>query len=360
MNNSHIKNEVLQRAKVLDAKRTRRKRAAVSIGMSFVFVAAAIFALQNLGSPGADPLPSNTLTAPTETSASASWGNSKATTKTQEPPATETQPEKSNAQSNRIQLFKATAKDPDTDAFGEDQVHSVNFVYEGRLYRQIEKSKYTDLSLKQQLSGSNYGKQLGVIQEVSAYLNVSENGCFAQDPVLAGAKVYAYAPLKGKAVMIVEGEHGCSLFLFDDFVDGNHLRSFSEYFAVYGVSGASDIQLVAYTVDSESAGNLVQLREDKVMDSSAISRIYNLLVALKPYSIKNPSAPTPEWLNDAWESYKTNPQKALENYTIHLRFKNGLALKDISYQPFLGTGYVENMEMLSEAQNRTLKALLGG
>ncbi len=69
---------------------------------------------------------------------------------------------------------------------------------------------------------------------------------------------------------------------------------------------------------------------------------------------------TPQWLIDAWDTYKSNPDAyTREDIMLDITFKNGTVLKDISYQPYLGNGYVSGMQELTTEQNATLRSLMG-
>ena len=101
--------------------------------------------------------------------------------------------------------------------------------------------------------------------------------------------------------------------------------------------------------------------QNVITDNNKVSAIYDLMCQLKPedYSNLPKYAATPQWYIDAWENYKLNPSApAREDYAIIITLKDGTVLQEISYQPYLGNGSVNDMQELTPEQNSELKALL--
>ena len=100
--------------------------------------------------------------------------------------------------------------------------------------------------------------------------------------------------------------------------------------------------------------------QSSISDAESIRVFYELLCQLQPedYSNLPDHVGTPQWLVDAWANYDSDPNAPeREDYSITIKLKDGTILQDIRYQPYLGNGYVENMQELTPEQNDTLRNL---
>lgn len=253
--------------------------------------------------------------------------------------------------------FRATV-DPDSDAYSEDELHHIDVRTADGLYRQLDFDDYEANGISDTISVTDYGSYIGKIVEVNDS-DYHGNSVESQEPSIAGADVYYYAPTgKNKAFIIVKKSDQCSIF----FADGiNVSAGFQKGLAFFNVKSSYDIQCVEYQINIPDNGIMVTAVQNSIIDSAKIEAFYNLICTLKPedYSNLPDHIGTPQWLIDAWENYKNNPNPpAQENYRITIKLKDGTIIQDISYQPYLGNGYIENMQELTAEQNTRLKALL--
>lgn len=99
--------------------------------------------------------------------------------------------------------------------------------------------------------------------------------------------------------------------------------------------------------------------QSTITDRNKIKDITDVLYQLKPEARTDALSGSPEWLNNAWDAYRANPDAfTREDITLDITFKNGAVLKGISYQPYLGNGYVSGMQELTHEQNCLLRELL--
>ena len=99
--------------------------------------------------------------------------------------------------------FSATI-DPDVDSFSEDELHHIDIRTSFGFYHQLTLDEYTSNGISSTVSTTDFGEFIGKIIEVNDY-DYHGNAAESQEPTLAGAEVYYYAP-KGnnKAFIIVK------------------------------------------------------------------------------------------------------------------------------------------------------------
>lgn len=250
--------------------------------------------------------------------------------------------------------------DPDSDAFGTDELHHIDVRTADGFYRQLSLDEYDANGISSEISNSDLGGYIGKIVEVNDY-DYHGNGAESQEPVIAGADVYYYSGSgKNKALIVVKKGDQCSIFIDDNV---NVSSGFQNGLAFFDVQSADDIQTIEYHVDApDENGRIINFAQKTITDTETIKEIYELLCQLQPedYSNLPEYLGTPQWLVSAWENYKNDPNSpAREDYGITIKLKDGTVLQDISYQPYLGNGYIEGMQELTPEQNNALRMLLG-
>lgn len=257
-----------------------------------------------------------------------------------------------------FQPFTATV-DPDADAYGADEVHHIDVRTADGFYRQLAPDEYGANGISSEICTSDFGGYIGRIVEVND-CGYHGNGAESQEPSLAGADVYYYAPAgNNKMFMIVKKGDQCSIFIADNV---NVSSGFKMGLAFFDVQSADDIRTIEYHVDvPDDSGRMMTSVQKTIADTETISAFYELLCQLQPedYSSLPEHIGTPQWLVDAWENYSSDPTSAREDIGITIKLKDGTVLQDISYQPYLGNGYIEDMQELTPEQNSALRNLLG-
>ena len=141
-----------------------------------------------------------------------------------------------------LKPFPAAA-DPDADAFVGDVVHQVCVRTADGVYRQLAAEEYAANSVPETVSESDFGAYIGRITEVNDS-DYHGNAAESQEPALAGADVYFYAPTgKNKAFIIVKKGSQCSLF-FSDGIDVS--AGIAKGLTFFDVQNADDIQSITY------------------------------------------------------------------------------------------------------------------
>lgn len=256
------------------------------------------------------------------------------------------------------QPFSATV-DPDSDSYGEDEMRHIDVRTAEGFYRQLGLDEYAPNGLAGIVSTADFGEYIGTIREVTDS-DYHGNMVESQEPTLAGAEVYCYAPKgRNKAFIIVKKGGQCSIFMADGI---NTSEGFRKGLTFFNVQGAENIECVTYEKYIPDDEGQMLLSERNILTSdAAIGAFYALICQLQPEddSYLPAYTATPQWLIDAWEDYKAAPDApAREDYDIVIQLKDGTVLRSISYQPYLGNGYVEHMQELTPEQNRVLKNLL--
>ena len=124
--------------------------------------------------------------------------------------------------------FRRTVNaDPDKDSFGEDQIHSVDVIWEGRRYDQLPAELYAQYGIAPEVRESELGALIGTVAEIGPGLPDAKLG--AQEPTLAGAEVRAYLPAQSRAVIAVQKGGQYSIFVFRGFAG-----DFAQTLAFYG------------------------------------------------------------------------------------------------------------------------------
>ena len=282
-----------------------------------------------------------------------------ATLTTAQTPITNTAAQKGGVEiGNAVyQPFSATIH-PDSDSFREDELHHIDVRTADGFYRQLSLDDYAENGLYGTVQQSDFGSYIGKIAEVDDS-DYHGNAVESQEPTLAGADVYYYAPAgKNKAFIIVKRGNQCSMFMSDNI---NESAGFRKGLAFFNVQSAEDIQSINCSITVPDGGRMVTSAQNTITDSETISALYDLLCQLKPedYSLLPAHIGSPQWLTDAWAEYKADPNApAREDYKITLELKDGTVLQEISYQPYLGNGYVAGMQELTPEQNAALRSML--
>ena len=257
------------------------------------------------------------------------------------------------------EMFHATI-DPYSDAYGEDELHIVSVIISGRYYYQLDPSEHPVYSISPNISSSDFGSYIGNIVELFGHDDPSNYTVSSKEPNLSGAEVYYYAPADSSAVIIVKQGQQCSIFVFNGMaaVSDSNSSAFAETFKLYGANSAEDIQSISFSVATPNGSIYEVTHEGTITDSSKINAIVDILYQLKAENNTDSTSATPQWVVDAWEACRDNPDAyTIEDITFDITFKNGTVLKDISYQPFIGNGYVYGMQELTPEQNTALRAL---
>ena len=257
------------------------------------------------------------------------------------------------------EMFHATI-DPYSDAYGEDELHIVSVIISGRYYYQLDPSEHPVYSISPNISSSDFGSYIGNIVELFGHDDPSNYTVSSKEPNLADAEVYYYAPANSSSVIIVKKGEQCSIFVFNGMVavSDSNSSAFTETFKVYGANSAEDIQSISFSVATPNGSIYEVTHEGTITDSSKINAIVDILYQLKAENNTDSTSATPQWVVDAWEACRDNPDAyTIEDITFDITFKNGTVLKDISYQPFIGNGYVYGMQELTPEQNTALRAL---
>ena len=278
------------------------------------------------------------------------------------PQSTESQPSIQPPDTSNVKgsykPFSATI-DPDLDSFSEDELHHIDIRTSFGFYHQLTLDEYTSNGISSTISATDFGEFIGKIIEVNDY-DYHGNAAESQEPTLAGAEVYYYAP-KGdnKAFIIVKQNDQCSIFISDEINTNEGYQAGLSFFNVQSAEDIESIEYQKYVPDDN--GEMIISEQNVITDNNKVSAIYDLMCQLKPedYSNLPKYAATPQWYIDAWENYKSDPNApAREDYAIIITLKDGTVLQEISYQPCLGNGSVNGMQELTPEQNSILKALL--
>ena len=246
------------------------------------------------------------------------------------------------------------------DGFGEEELHHIDVRTSEGFYEQLALDEYASNGISSTVSKTDFGEYIGKIIEVDNSYEYQGNAAESQEPTLAGAEVYYYAP-KGnnKAFIIVQQNEQCSIFFANEI---NTSEGFKNGFLFFNVQSAEDIRSIEYQKRiPDNEGKMILSEQNVITDSTAVKDFYDLVCQLKPedYSGLPEFAATPIWYIEAWDKYKANPDNfVMEDYSVIITLKDGTVLREIRYQPFLANGYVQNMQELTPEQNSTLKNLL--
>ena len=246
------------------------------------------------------------------------------------------------------------------DGFGEEELHHIDVRTSEGFYEQLALDEYASNGISSTVSKTDFGEYIGKIIEVDNSYEHHGNAAESQEPTLAGADVYYYAP-KGnnKAFIIVKQNEQCSIFFANEI---NTSEGFKNGFLFFNVQSAEDIMSVEYQKRiPDNEGKMILSEQNVITDSTAVKDFYDLVCQLKPedYSGLPEFAATHIWYIEAWDKYKANPDNfVMEDYSVIITLKDGTVLREIRYQPFLANGYVQNMQELTPEQNSTLKNLL--
>ena len=268
-------------------------------------------------------------------------------------------PDEPMSANSYYQNFKATVV-PDSDAYGDDELHIVSVVISGRYYYQLDTSEHPAHNISAVISDSDFGEYVGSITELYEYDDPSGYTVSSKEPELSGADVYYYAPADSSAVIIVKKGEQCSIFVFNGMAAAsNESSAFAETFKAYGAYSADDIDRISFTITVPNGAVYEVAQEGTITDRSRINSIADILYQLKAENTSDSASATPQWVIDAWEACRADPDAyTMEDIAFDIIFRNGTVLKDIIYQPFIGSGYIAGMQELTPEQNNALKELL--
>jgi hypothetical protein rflaF_04352 len=259
-----------------------------------------------------------------------------------------------------LQKFPATV-DPSSDAYGQDELPFVKIIVSGNTYTQLDESEYGTYNVDNSVTDSDFGEYIGNIVELSEYEDPSKYSVSSQEPNLAGADVYYYAPANSRSVIIVKKREQCSIFTMNGMAANSDTGEsiFAQTFRFYGAESSDDVQNISFTVSTLNDGTFEITSEGIITDRDMIRAVTDILFQLTPeQTSSDPLSVTPQWLNDAWNVYRTNPDACIrEDIMFSITFQNGTVLQDITYQPYLGNGYVSDMKELTSEQNQKLREL---
>ncbi len=252
------------------------------------------------------------------------------------------------------QVFECTPY-PDIDLYQEPR--HMEIITEYGEYHQLLTDEYSKYNIDTEIAVSDFGDYIGKIVETDDF-EYHGNAAESQEPNIAGADVYYYAPAgKSKAFLIVKNGRQCSIFVNDKV---NLSCGIMNGLSIFDVKSAADIESVYFEIRVPTDDGRMEISsEGTISDGDTINELFKLLSELKPedYSKLPPNVGTPQWLVDAWEDYKADPSpRPREDINFNFRLKSGFELYPISYQPFLGNGHVENMQELTPGQNAALRA----
>lgn len=254
-----------------------------------------------------------------------------------------------------LSAFASTVKDPNSDAYGDDELHHVDVILQGnRLYKQIPESEYASYGIGYTLQESDFGELLGTITEIGPYTEEVLSTPCSQEPNIAGCKVFLYQPVNCEAMIIVRGNGHCSLFNFVYFTEEGF--SYADEYNVFRVLSANDIERIDYEIRKPDGALIVTTDEGRITDKSSIRAFFDITMNLKPYANESALSGDPDWLNVAREEYRQSSADNHVDVEASIILKNGLAMK-ISYQPNLGTGYISGHYFLSESDNAVMRKM---
>lgn len=260
-----------------------------------------------------------------------------------------------------FQKFELTVA-PDSDAYGAEEEPFVSIIVSEHSYQQLDTSEYSAYHIEPEISENDFGEYIGTIVELFEYDNPSDYTVSSKEPNLAGAEVYYYAPANSQAVIIVKKNEQCSIFVFNGMSASlnSNISVFDETFRYYSENSAEDIQNISFSVATLNGSIFEITSQGTIIDRNTIQSIVAILYQLTPEpNSSDLLSATPQWLLDAWDAYRANPDAYIrEDIMLDITFNNGTVLKDISYQPYIGNGYVSGMQELTPEQNTALRNLL--
>lgn len=255
----------------------------------------------------------------------------------------------------KISLFSASPKDPDTDFFGEDELHHIDVILKGnRLYEQIPESEYASYGIGKGLQKSDFGEFVGTIIEVGNSSEADASVPCSQEPTLAGCEVFFYKPVNCEAIIIVRGNEHCSLFRFKYFTEEG--IGYSDEYKMFNVLTADDILRIDYRIEIPNGAIIATKKEGSITNSSELKAFFDITMGLKPYANASALSGDPKWMIEAREEYKKLSKDEQMYVEASVVLKNGLSMP-FSYQPNLGTGYVPGHLFLSEENNTIMRQM---
>lgn len=350
--NEEVRNEILKRAKELDKKDAARKK----IIYSFIPIAACLAIVLTAILHNSFAQNNIDILSPQSTSGNSSSSTvPNSTTENYTTQQRSTQPKK-EAAAVSVHLFQASKQNSNVDSFAEEELSHIDIVLNGIItYRQLPLEEYSEYGLNKRLTKSDFGAFIGTVVETAQDDSSVKVG--AQEPTLKGSSVYYYAPSNKSALIVQKGEC-CSIFVFDQRVDDKSY-SFKEVYSLYGAYSADDIAYLNYTVQGMEGTQYRVIEKGNVTNRNKINSFYKITTALVPFETNDPIAATPDWLVKACAEFRAHPEDVKrEDITVNIHFKNGMIFKYFFYQPYLSTGYVETMELLTPEQNNELRAAI--
>ena len=352
--NEEVRNEILKRVKKLDKQDAARKK----IIYSFIPVAACLAIVLTVILNNSSAQNNVDILSPQSASGNSNSSSSTAPNSTTENYTAQqrsTQPTK-EADAVSVRLFQASKQNPNVDYFTEDECPHIDVVLNGIIvYRQLPLEEYPEYGLNKRLTKSDFGAFIGTVVETAD--NDPSVKVGAQEPTLKGSSVYYYAPSNKSALIVQKGEY-CSIFVFDQNIDGKGYN-FKEIYSLYGAYSADDIAYLSYTVQGMKGTQYCEIEKGNVTNRNKINTFYKITTALVPFETNDPIAHDPDWLINAYDEFRAHPEDyKREDINVNIHFKNGMIFKYFLYQPYISTGFVAEMELLTPEQNAELRAAI--
>lgn len=247
-----------------------------------------------------------------------------------------------------ISLFVPQTKSPGTDSFSEDELAHIEVIIDGdKSYTQMKTDEYKKAGIPEILSDSDFGEKLGNITELYPESSPISTPC-SEEPSLKDCEVFSYAPACNDAILIVSGNNKCSLFIFNCFYEEGH--SMKEILDIFAVTSAEEVRSIDYSAITNEASLASSVFEGKIKNPNEISSILSILNSIEPFKRASSLSGDPDWLNSAREEYKNSGKIIMIEAQIVL--SDGLSI-NFTYEPYLGSGYIDGHYFLSEEENKT-------
>ena len=261
-------------------------------------------------------------------------------------------------------VFRAAARDPDADAYAQDELPLVRVTAGGITYDQIDTARLADFGIGPAVPENAFGERLGAVVELDGeHMPDRKPDVWSKEPSLRGAQVYLYAPAKSRAIILVRTGETCAVFASTGQPtdsDGACLP-FADACRFFSPAGTDGIASIEYEVSAPAFGGTIAVtRSGAVTDAQTLAALTKLLCALTPEPPPaDPRTPTPDWFNAGMDAYRADPD-AFDAawYRLTVRFTNGCRLEALEFIPFVGDGYFSGMAQLTPAQTAALTGLL--
>ena len=231
------------------------------------------------------------------------------------------------------------------DDYGEDGLPYVTVTIDNLIgYHQVSPSDYELFGFPKELSEKDFGEYIGEIVEITDENKELEKTLplTTREPTLHKAKVYYYAPVNCKAVIIATNGKNCSLFV----ANGHGYKTDSyiqKMFEIFGTSDPSEITKISYSIwdNTFDENNNAIHKTGEITSGDDIKKIYDVFTS-----------------TDTRES--DEKFKVPYSITFYIHLSNGLVMFDewgITYYPYKSTGDIQYRGVITPKQNETLKSL---